>query len=124
MPSFQVVLRVSDTQIFCEPSHSATFEFFLLAHMQQTLLASKINSHILQTFVQIIKMGGWIIKALNANRLKLALGLLERSTYPKGIDGNISVLFQIYSGLLSRIHPICKAMGLVNTHRLLIWKVL
>ena len=33
-------------------------------------------------------------------------------------------LFQIYSGLLSRIHPICKAMGLVNTHVLLIWKVL
>ena len=32
-------------------------------------------------------------------------------------------LFQIYSGLLSRIHPICKAMGLVNTHELLIWKV-
>ena len=33
-------------------------------------------------------------------------------------------LFQIYSGLLSRIHPICKAMGLVNTHALLIWKAL
>ena len=33
-------------------------------------------------------------------------------------------LFQIYSGLLSRIHSICKAMGLVNTHGLLIWKVL
>ena len=32
--------------------------------------------------------------------------------------------FQIYSGLLSRIHPICKAMGLVNTHPLLILKVL
>ena len=32
--------------------------------------------------------------------------------------------FQIYSGLLSRIHPICKAMRLVNTHPLLILKVL
>ena len=33
--------------------------------------------------------------------------------------------FQIYSGLLSRIHPICKAMGLVvNTHAPSIWKVL
>ena len=33
-------------------------------------------------------------------------------------------LFQIYSGLLSRIHPICQVMGLINTHGLLIWKVL
>ena len=42
---------------------------------------------------------------------------------PKGLMFMFQ-LFQIYSGLLSRIHPICKAMGLVNTHGLLIWKVL
>ena len=41
--------------------------------------------------------------------------MFRRSTYPEGID-KIFQLFQIYSGLLSRIHSICKAMGLVNTH--------
>ena len=53
----------------------------------------------------------------------VGLRFFKRSTYPEGINASIS-WFQIHSGLLSRIHPICKAMGLVNTHTQWIWKVL
>ena len=52
-------------------THSATFEFSLLAHLLQMLLASKINSHISSNFCQDHQDGRWISKALNANYYKL-----------------------------------------------------
>ena len=52
-------------------THSATFEFSLLAHILQMLLASKINSHISTNVCSDHQEGRWIIKALNANQYKL-----------------------------------------------------
>ena len=46
-------------------AHSAMFEFSLLAHILQILLASKINSHISSNFCSNHRDGSWIIKALN-----------------------------------------------------------
>jgi len=52
-------------------AHSATFELSLLAHMLQMLLASKINSHISSNFCPDLQDGGWILKALNANKYQI-----------------------------------------------------
>ena len=49
-------------------AHSARFEFSLLAHLLQRLLASKINSHISTNFCQNLHDGRWILKALTANQ--------------------------------------------------------
>ena len=52
---------------FLPSAHSATFEFSVLAHILQMLLASKINAHISSNFCPDLQDGRWILKALNAN---------------------------------------------------------
>ena len=57
--------------MFSALTQNATFEFSLLAHILQMLLASKINSHISSNFCPDHQDGRWIIKALNANQYKI-----------------------------------------------------
>ena len=65
------------THIFPTSSaHSATFEFSLLVHILQMLLASKINSHISSNFCPDHHDGRWITKALNANEYKILLVII------------------------------------------------